>query len=202
MSLGKREEPVGTFPLRREQTVVDSRTGDWIQTVSGTVFYPLDPRPDEIHIDDIAHALAMQCRYAGHVTRFYSVAEHSVHVSRAVPEQDALWGLLHDASEAYLVDIPRPIKRFMAQYHEWEAQLMAVICERFGLPVEMPASVKEVDNRMLATERAVLHWPCEKEWDMTGPALPNVTIECWYPAAGKKLFLDRFWELTYLRKQS
>lgn len=174
-----------------------ARIGDWLQVASGTVFYPLDPRAEEIHIEDIAHALSMQCRYTGHVARFYSVAEHSVHVSRAVPPEYALWGLLHDASEAYLVDIPRPLKRFMPQYHEWEAALMRVICERFGLPIDMPASVKDIDNRMLATEKAVLMGPCEREWMDTGPALPDVAIECWYPGTGKKLFLDRFWELTY-----
>lgn len=176
------------------------RKGDWLQTFTGAVFYPLDPRPEEIHIDDIAHALAMQCRYSGHTSRFYSVAEHCVHVSRVVAPEYALWGLLHDASEAYLVDIPRPLKRYMPQYHEWESGLMAVICGRFGLSLTMPASVKEADNRMLATEKAVLMGPCEGEWTDTGPALPDVVIECWYPGTGEKMFLDRFWELAYLAR--
>lgn len=198
MKVFRREAPEGLMFPRQRNRITTGRVGDWIQCCSGTPFYPLDPQPEEMHIEDIAHALSMLCRYGGHVARFYSVAEHSIHVSHAVPPEHALWGLLHDASEAYLVDIPRPIRRFIAQYYEWEAQLMATVCERFGLEPEMPASVREVDNRMLATERAVLMAPCEQEWSDTGAALPGVQIECWYPGTGKKLFLDRFYELTYL----
>ena len=93
---------------------MSERVGDWIQTMSGVIFYPLDPRPEEIRIEDIAHALSHQCRFAGHCREFYSVAEHSVRVSRELPQEFMLWGLLHDASEAYLVDLPRPIKRWSA----------------------------------------------------------------------------------------
>src|ERR1039457_118422 len=89
---------------------MDSFDG-FIGTFSGLRFWPLDPNPEKILIDDIAHALAHQCRFGGHASRFYSVAEHSVHVSRLCPPEDALWGLLHDASEAYLVDLPRPLKQ-------------------------------------------------------------------------------------------
>ncbi|MFN9113590.1 MAG: phosphohydrolase, partial [Bacteroidota bacterium] len=70
----------------------------WIQTFSGIAFWPLDPKPEHVRIADIAHALSMKCRYNGHTRKFYSVAEHSVLVSRHVPEEDALWALLHDAS--------------------------------------------------------------------------------------------------------
>ena len=83
------------------------RKGDWMQTHSGIQFWPLDPRPEDILIEDIAHALSNQCRFAGHCCFHYSVAQHSVLVSENVPAQDAMWGLLHDAGEAYLVDLPR-----------------------------------------------------------------------------------------------
>src|SRR5579885_2784587 len=86
------------------------RHGDWIQTYCGVAFYPLDPRPEEILIEDIAHALSMLCRFTGHVKRFYSVAQHCVYVSHRCDPKDALWGLLHDAAEAYLNDISRPVK--------------------------------------------------------------------------------------------
>src|SRR4051812_6540197 len=85
--------------------------GDWMQTISGKAFFPLDPRPADVDIQDIAHALAFQCRFGGHVKEFYSVAEHSVRVSLICAHEDAKWGLLHDATEAYLSDIVRPVKR-------------------------------------------------------------------------------------------
>src|ERR1051326_3663293 len=113
-----------------------SRVGDWMRTYTGVRFYPSDPRPDEIFIQDIAHSLSNMCRFAGHVKEFYSVAEHSVRVSLACHPDDALWGLLHDASEAYVVDMPRPIKRapFMHGYRLLEAKVSLAVCERFELP--------------------------------------------------------------------
>ena len=86
----------------------------WIQTYTGGKFHLLAPRQEEINIVDIAHALSMMCRFTGHVRRFYSVSEHSWHASYLVPKQDALWALLHDASEAYMADMNRPLKHFTA----------------------------------------------------------------------------------------
>ena len=88
---------------------MDSLDG-FIGTFSGLRFWPLAPNLEKILVEDIAHALAHQCRFGGHASRFYSVAEHSVHVSQLCLPEHALWGLLHDASEAYLVDLPRPLK--------------------------------------------------------------------------------------------
>ncbi len=127
--------------------------GDWIQTAHGRQFWPIDPRPDEVFIDDIAHALSMLCRFGGHCLHFYSVAEHSVLLSRAAPPEHKLWALLHDAGEAYLVDVPRPLKPFLAGYREAEDKIMLAICERFGLPAEMPAPLKDLDKRILFDER-------------------------------------------------
>ena len=92
----------------------------WIETYSGKQFYLDGTDTDSIVIEDIAHALANLCRYNGHTNRFYSVAEHSVLVSYAVPKEYALWGLMHDASEAYLSDIPRPFKAMIANYKTME----------------------------------------------------------------------------------
>lgn len=103
----------------------------WIQTFLGKPFWPLSPRPEDIDIRDIAHALAMTCRFTGHSQKFYSVAEHSVRVSRIVPAQFALHGLLHDASEAYLCDLSRPIKHgstLGAEYCRIEDNLMQAVC--------------------------------------------------------------------------
>lgn len=111
------------------------RRGDWLQTHTGVHFYPLDPRPEEIDITDIAHSLALQCRWAGHVKQHYSVAEHCVRVSRIVPKEDALWALLHDAAEAYLIDLPRPLKNLpeFSIYRMAENMIMTAVISRFEL---------------------------------------------------------------------
>lgn len=172
------------------------RAGDWMQVYSGKQFWPLDPRAEEIEIEDIAHALSMQCRYAGHVKSFYSVAEHSVLISQAVPEEFALWGLLHDASEAYLVDIPRPIKPFLAVYKVWEAQLRRSIATRFNLSWPEPRAVKEMDTRILWNEQAALMAPCEVDWNLWGEPIPDIQIKSLNPAEAEQMFMARFKELT------
>ncbi len=101
---------------------VTGRLGDWIQTASGGSFFPLDPRPEEVDIDDIATALSRMNRYNGHFSDkfdFYSVAEHSILLAQYVQERTgsathAMWALLHDAAEAYTSDVPRPLKRQIA----------------------------------------------------------------------------------------
>jgi len=126
----------------------------WIQTYSGQRFTPLNPKPETIVIQDIARALSMQCRFNGHVKEFYSVAQHSVLVSYLCDWKDRLWGLLHDAGEAYISDFSRPLKYSgkFENYREVEAKLMAAICIRFSLPKEEPESVKLADKLLLATE--------------------------------------------------
>lgn len=120
----------------------------WLQTYTGRRIELFDPRPEQIDIEDIAHALAHECRYAGHVKEFYSVAQHSVIVSRLCEPQDALWGLLHDGAEAYLGDVVKPLKvtGAFAAFREMEMRMQLAICSRFGLPPEEPASVKRIDK--------------------------------------------------------
>ena len=172
------------------------RKGDWMQTRSGRAFYPLDPRIEDIDILDIAWALSMQCRYAGHTRIFYSVAEHCIHVSKAVPEKDALWGLLHDASEAYLVDLPRPIKRMMPDYQAAEDFLQGVIAARFYLPWPMPSAVKDVDHRILLNEQESLMVLPPMSWNINGVPVPGVAIRGWDPLTAYYEFMQRFNELT------
>jgi hypothetical protein len=119
-----------------------------ITTFSGMRFWPLIPNPADIRIEDIAHALSNQCRFAGHSREFYSVAEHSVRVSQHCRPEDALWGLLHDASEAYLSDVPAPLKELPAfeAYRAAERSLQGTIAVRFGLSTEQPRSVTEADR--------------------------------------------------------
>src|SRR4051812_20612492 len=89
--------------------------GDWMQTYTGRAFWPLDAQPEDVDPLDIAAALSMLCRYGGHVSRFYSVAEHCLLMSEAVAPEHALWALLHDATEAYMGDMVRPLKRQMPE---------------------------------------------------------------------------------------
>lgn len=167
---------------------------DDIMTASGLFFDFMDPKPEQIEIRDIAHALSMTCRFSGHCLSFYSVAEHSVRVSYACNPEDALWGLLHDASEAYLTDIPRPIKRRLPEYKTMEKRVQSVICGRFGLHADMPESVHEADGALLATEGRDL---CAKGWEFWGlphSPLPEI-INPWPQMFAKKRFLERFEQL-------
>ncbi len=151
---------------------------------------------------DIAHALSLQARWTGHTKRFLSVAQHSVGVSRHCDPKDALWGLLHDASEAYLSDLARPVKRDprMAFYQEAESQLMQAVAERFDLVLPIPESVHIADNRMLMTERRDLLVPME--WSsntikMAGAVEPyEDKIESWSPLRAENEFLWRFQQLS------
>jgi 5'-deoxynucleotidase YfbR-like HD superfamily hydrolase len=163
--------------------------------------HPLSPRPEEIDIDDIAHSLSQQCRFLGHTDAFLSVAQHSVLVSQQVPREDALWGLLHDASEAYLCDLPSPIKRDpeMSIYRVAEDRLMLAVCEKFGLPPEMPHSVKVADKVVLATEfRDVTTVADDLDWIVAecGHAPLDNHIFQWPSAVAEDQFLRRFRELT------
>lgn len=127
---------------------------NYIRTFTGKKFYPLDPQPEDVDIIDIAHALSNVCRFSGHLSEFYSVGHHSVILAGEVPLSDALAGLIHDASEAYIADIARPIKHQpeFEFYRKVEDRLMAVILARFGLSPNLPESVKIADKRMLVTE--------------------------------------------------
>jgi len=179
------------------------RKGDWIQTFSGLQFWPLDPRPEEINIEDIAHALAMQCRYSGHVETFYSVADHSIRVAEIVTEPLKLAALLHDAAEAYLVDLPRPIKRFSElgrHYREIEDALCIVICERFGLAPEAfdDPSIKHCDNVLLSTEKRDLMKIPPKAWFETEPPLETKIVPLTWRESEKK-FLETFNTLAVAR---
>lgn len=174
---------------------MEQRKGEWMQTVSGKAFWPIDPRAEDVDIEDIAHALSMVCRYGGHCQRFYSVAEHSIYVSRHVPKEDALWGLLHDAAEAYIADIVKPAKRFISGYAEVEDRLMEVICERFGLPVTPPESIKKADTAILLDEMPQLLGEPPLPWGLTEGPL-GIEILGLQPGQAKQAFLNRFYELT------
>lgn len=169
----------------------------WLQTFTGRAFHTNPPEPDAVHIVDIAHALSNLCRFGGHVRRFYSVAEHSVHVSYLVPPEHALIGLLHDATEAYVVDLPRPIKEQLPTYQDIERRVWHVIAERFGLDPDMPACVKAADNAMLLAERDQLMGPVPIPWTWAAGITPAQRITlCQEPTMARNAFLFRFYEIT------
>lgn len=181
---------------RSTPEAVGTDRGDWMQTFAGHAFYPMTPHTADIDPRDIAHALAMICRYGGHVQRFYSVAEHCVLMSHAVAPGNALWALLHDATEAYVGDMVRPLKHSMPAYRAAEHRLMAVICERFGLDPSCPAEVKAADNRILVDERDELMGPPPLPWASTeGVEALGVPIYGWMPAEAKERYLARLGEL-------
>lgn len=172
----------------------------FIQTVSGRRVNPFALTTTDVDIEDIAQALANQCRFGGHCRRFYSVAQHSCLVADLVHAHggDAtarLWALLHDAPEAYLSDLPHPLKHFSEfgrLYREAEDKLQKVISERFGLPEDPPPTLREVDRALLAAERLTLmadtwEWP-----ELRGVEPADVVIDPWPPKRAGGEFLRRY----------
>lgn len=173
----------------------------YFRTHTGKRVHPLCPSPQEIDIEDVAHSLSQMCRFLGHTDGFYSVGQHSVLVSELASHRDALWGLLHDASEAYLCDLPAPIKRDpeMSFYRIAEDRLMRAICRRFGLRPQMPRSVMAADKLALATEFRDVTTVDDPDWivEECGVApISDYTIFPWAPAVAEDRFLRRFWELS------
>lgn len=179
----------------------------WVATHTGKKFDIFNVKPEDICIEDIAHALAHKCRYNGHCATFYSVAEHSIYVSAAVPKQFAMYGLLHDAAEAYLTDIPRPIKgNFYVQlpdggqtvsFAEFEDHLLAMVMDVVapGWKGPFPQEVKDMDVRMLATERRNLFLETQPDWELPYEPLPGRIPPPLPPLNAEDLFLLTYWDL-------
>lgn len=175
------------------------RYGDWMQVFSGGKIYPLDPRPEEIHLEDIAHALSQMNRYGGHTLFPYSVAQHCILLSYVIDPQYSFLALMHDASEAYLCDIPRPIKKDLTNYSNIENRLMAVIAKKFNFTWPMPEEVKIGDNRMITTERFQV-MPKGDDYNLVpSDKYPAYKIKITEITAkqAKEAFINRFKELTH-----
>jgi hypothetical protein len=182
----------------------------FIQTVSGRRVNPFSLATTDIDIDDIAQALANQCRFGGHSRRFYSVAQHSCLVADLVRTEggDAeagLWALLHDAPEAYLSDLPHPLKHFSEfgrLYREAEDRLQHAITEYFELPRDPPAALREADRALLAAERRTLmadtwEWP-----ELRGVVPAEIAIDPWPPERAAHEFRRRYSELRAERDRN
>lgn len=210
----------GVEAVERMRKAAETR-GPWKQTYLGVAFYPLDPKPADIRLGDIAHALALTCRFGGHCRAFYSVAQHSVHVSERLEELGrnnaqthkelgqpadgeeeiivaAMWGLMHDAAESYVGDLISPIKSLPAlePFRLAERVIELCITTAFGLPADPPAALKAVDVRMLYTEARDLMKPPPQPWGDEVPTYPE-TIVPWGPTVAEAKFLDRFHELEH-----
>jgi 5'-deoxynucleotidase YfbR-like HD superfamily hydrolase len=175
-------------------------TGEYIWTYSGKRLYFDDPTPS-LDINDIAHALSQLCRWTGHTRSFYSIAQHCVLVSEHVTPGLELLGLLHDAAEAYVNDLSKPLKISIAgEYAVIEDRLDAAIYAKFGLTVTAQdrRALKCADLRVAVTEaRDLLHQVDVSHYNGAQP-LPS-TITPWSPVLAQHAFLDRFQELTCQR---
>jgi len=168
----------------------------YMTTFSGVRFTMFDPQVDQINLEDIAQALSMLCRFTGHVTEFYSVAQHSVMVSRLLPAHLAFQGLLHDAQEAYINDLSRPVKHHpgMSAYRDLEQRLERTIRLRFGLPEKLDPLVKRVDDLIVVDEARRLLSPVP-EWTTRHPR-SGVNIDPWSPQVARGAFLWQFQHVT------
>ena len=162
-----------------------------MRTITGRHFDPTEIEPSDIDLLDIAHALSRLCRYAGHVPGFYSVAQHSVYVSKMLERRNPddvelqLLGLLHDASEAYLGDVIRPLKLALPDYQAIEANVEFAIGERFDLVVTDAnrMEVKYCDDEMITVEAIIFR-------DFN---------DGWRPDRAKHEFTSRYFDLVKIR---
>lgn len=187
---------------------MSSRIGSYLETWSGVRFYPLDPRPEEILIEDIAHALARVCRFGGHVDcDIYSVAQHSVMVASLCPPECALEGLLHDAAEAYVGDMVSPLKLHLRDYRSIEHGVHRAVAARFklfwvdgwGHDGGWPLDVQIADEKMLATEARDLKGADPKAWGIgESPLLGRISP--WGVQEAEERFLEAFEQLSSERR--
>ena len=171
-----------------------------IQVYTGGYFDYRFPEQQKYDIRDIAHALSNLCRYTGHGEQFYSVAQHSVLVSRVIAPQHALVGLLHDAAEAYIGDVNSPLKTLLPEYRALEGRIEAALFRSYGLhPLDIHLA-KHSDLRLLATEKRDLL--AHNGADTTYWALLDGVEPCEFvirpetPHIAERRFLERYRELT------
>jgi len=183
-----------------------SAPGPYLQTVSGRFVNPFEPDPEQLDIGDITRALANVCRFGGHCRSFYSVAQHSVIVSELVEQrggdvEDVFAALMHDATEAYLGDMPHPIKHrspLGAAFKEAEDHLESVLRARFNIKADVP-EIKKADRALLATERKAFsgegwHWP-----ELDGVEPLDMELTAWPADEAARAFAARYAELDAKR---
>ena len=182
---------------------VEGRKGEWMHTSTGKRFFPLDPRPEDICIMDIANGLALDCRYGGqgNVHKFYSVAEHSVLMAEYACERG--WArnivfavLMHDAAEAYLNDLPRAVKHSIGRaYETLEDQVQEVILQKYNLvstSLGNNLEIKSLDRQIVPLEKeCFMNHPQDWAYDKFQP-LEGVALKLWSPPLAKYHFLEMY----------
>jgi len=169
---------------KTNNTNIDGAPAGSIRTNSGTFVNVFDTNPDSIKIEDIAHALSRLPRFGGHLNRHYSVAQHSVLCAEmAKTKKEKKAALLHDGSEAYLLDMPTPIKARMGEYKQYEDKLMTIIFKKYDLEWPLSNNIKKIDRKMLLIE-----------WDNLA-INDNKEFKCWTPNKAKKEFLKLYKQL-------
>jgi hypothetical protein len=195
----------------------------WMQTFTGKLVDVEHPCPDDVDVQDIAHALSMTCRFGGHCRDFYSVAEHSVLVELSAPPVNPEWDeetssetnhlhyrksrlalLLHDAAEAYVGDLVTPVKKILAGADLLETTWLEAIEQKFDLGTRLSRPdlfVKQNDLAVLAAEVVTLFHPVQSTWwnvvDRPRKKL-NLHVNCWPPRVARQKFLDHFYHLQTL----
>ena len=177
--------------------------GAWIETFTGKKFYPLDPRQQDVCIEDIAHSLSQQCRYTGHTERFYSVAQHSMELSiysqlRGEPVETNLYYLLHDAHEAYVGDMTAPMKLnfeelgLLEVWNKVVNNIDGVIFKKYGI---LDAVIRDdYDKRILLDEKKEFFPRSQNNWELDLVPL-GITIDVMSEKMSEYLFLKRFKQL-------
>lgn len=182
-----------------------ARIGNWIATYTGVKWFITDPHPDDVRIKDIAHALSMICRFGGHTRKFYSVAEHSVRCARLAETWEPdnyrlqMQALLHDAAEAYLGDVVRPLKVTLPGYAELEDQTMSVIRQALGVGALFGCDeilVKRTDDILLMTERRDIVAHTDQDWGYDHAEPLETHVAGWSPGLAEGFFLSRFESLS------
>jgi len=190
----------------------------WMQTFTGKKIDIMNPKPEAVDIQDIAHALSMICRFGGHCRDFYSVAEHSLLVERLGTRSNRgtmnwttqqMEFLLHDAAEAYVGDTITPIKNGIRETSSQPLSILdslenswaLAIGKAFGLGCRLTRSssiVKEFDDQALSHEIVTLFYPVQSSWRNKKRfpfPLDLIVVNCWSPAEARRRFLVRFQEL-------
>lgn len=171
--------------------------GTWMQLRGGRRFYPLDPRAEEVFIEDIAHSLSRQIRYNGLSDMDLCVAQHSVNAAWLADmlgyETDVqLVALMHDAAETFMADMIRPLKVEFPDYRALENKVMDVINERFNLPSIDHNTIKYFDNLCLSWEKRDMYWSAEKWPNMLEVPKFCPIMTTWTPNYSKTRFMDLF----------